>query len=306
MSTNISPAVKAVLKITYRCNSRCLFCRASDYRDSIEDEPAEKVLKKAMAARSAGASMILFSGGEPTLRRDIFTLIKGVKALGMDFGLITNGGILGNPAYLQKMLDSGLKYVHTSLHGATAETHRSLTCAETFEPVLAALKGLSGHGVETHVNTVITRQNWRELAATGDLLANLGPLTHKLCLAEPRGLFEDNESELIIQPELVGRAACDEIHRTAKRYAGTGFRTVVEGFPLCQIRTAMNSVSNLLEHNILLMSEGFEDNIYKSDHGPREFTDICDGCGMKEQCPGVYPGYIKRFGVVGLRAFRVS
>lgn len=304
MSDESVPAVKAVLKITYRCNSRCLFCRASDFRDSVEDVPAEKILRKALAAKNAGATMILFSGGEPTLRRDIFTLVKGVLALGLDFGLITNGGLLANPAYLEKMLGYGLKYVHTSLHGATADTHRFLTRADTFHPVLAALNGLTGHGVETHVNTVITRKNWTELAAIGDLLAGFAPLTHKLCLAEPRGLFEENESELIIQPELAGRAACDEVHRTATKYAGTGFTTVVEGFPLCQIRTALDSVSNLLEHNILMMSEGFEDDIYMSDHGPREFLPVCEGCAMRGECPGVYPGYVRRFGVVGLRAFR--
>jgi pyruvate-formate lyase-activating enzyme len=298
------PAVKAVLKITYKCNSRCLFCRASDYRDTVGDEPAEKVLRKAMAAREAGAAMILFSGGEPTLRRDIFTLIKGVRALGMDFGLITNGGMLANPAYLEKMLAAGLKYVHTSLHGATAATHRALTCADTFEPVLAALTGLHGHGVELHVNTVITRQNWQELGAIADRLATFAPLTHKLCLAEPRGLFLENEAELLIQPELAGRTACDEVKRTRDKYAGTGFRTTIEGFPLCQIKTALDSVSNLLEHKIVFMSEGFEDEIYRSDHGQREFAEICRNCSVRNGCPGVYPGYLERFGVVGLRAFK--
>lgn len=297
-------AVKAVLKVTYKCNSRCLFCRASDYRDPVADEPAEAILKKALMARTEGARMILFSGGEPTLRRDLFVLAKGVRALGMDFGLVTNGAMLANPAYLERLLGLGLKYVHTSLHGSTAATHSRLTCAETFEPVLAALAGLRGTGVELHVNTVLARANINDLAAIGDLLATFGPITHKLCLAEPRGFFEDNETQLLIQPELAGRAACREVHRTAARYTGTDFRTVVEGFPLCQVRTALDSVSNLLTHNIVLMSEGFENGLFRSDHGQREFPAICDGCAMRASCPGVYPGYVRRFGVVGLRAFR--
>ncbi|HNZ02728.1 MAG TPA: radical SAM protein [Myxococcota bacterium] len=296
--------VRAVLKVTYSCNSMCLFCRAADYRGSVPDEPAETILKKALAAKNAGASMILFSGGEPTLRRDLFLLARGVRALGMDFGLITNCGMLGNPDYLGRMLSLGLKYVHTSLHGASAETHRSITGADTFNAVLRSLAALSGQGVELHVNTVLNRRNVRELAAIGDLVAPFAPITHKLCLMEPRGLFQDNEADLAIQPELAGRAGCDEVARTAKRYPESGFKTVVEGFPLCQIRTALDSVSNLLEHNIVFMSEGFEDGIYKSDHGDRQFTDICDSCSKRNECPGVYPGYVERYGVVGLRAFR--
>lgn len=304
MNRPADSTVKAVLKITYGCNSRCLFCRAADYRNVVADEPAEMVLRKALAAKNAGARMILFSGGEPTLRRDIFTLIKGVRALGMDFGLITNGGVLSNGEYLSRMLAAGLKYVHTSLHGATEESHRALTGADTFAPVLSALAGLAGQGVELHVNTVITRKNIGELSGIGDLLVRFAPISHKLCLMEPRGLFIENESELLVQPELAGRAACDEVRRTAAAYHDVGFGTVVEGFPLCQIRTALDSVSNLLEHNIVFMSEGFEDSIYRSDHGQRQFTDICAGCAMKDNCPGVYPGYVERFGVVGLRAFR--
>ncbi|HPV05333.1 MAG TPA: radical SAM protein [Myxococcota bacterium] len=299
-----NPAVKAVLKITYKCNSRCLFCRASDYREPVADEPAETILKKAMMAKARGAGMILFSGGEPTLRRDLFLLAKGVRALGMDFGLITNGAMLANREYLDRLLELGLKYVHTSLHGSTAPTHSRLTCAHTFEPVMAAIERLHGTGVELHVNTVIARANIDDLAAIGDLLAPFAPITHKLCLAEPRGFFEENEAELLVQPELAGRAACQEVSRTAAAYPETGFWTVVEGFPLCQIRTALDSVSNLETHNIIFMSEGFEDDIFRSDHGQREFPAICDGCAMRPSCPGVYPGYVRRFGVVGLRAFR--
>lgn len=304
MTRPADSAVKAVLKITYRCNSRCLFCRASDYRNEVADEPAERILRKAMAAHEAGADMILFSGGEPTLRRDLLTLAKGVRALGMDFGLITNGAVLANPAYLERMLAAGLKYVHTSLHGASRATHMALTGADTFDAVLALLAGLKGSGVELHVNTVITRKNVGELAAAGDLLAPFAPVTHKLCLMEPRGLFSENEAALLVQPELAGRAATDEVRRTALAYPDSGFRTAVEGFPLCQIRGALDSVSNLLEHNIVFMSEGFEDAVYRSDHGTRQFTEICAGCRMKDDCPGVYPGYVERFGVVGLRAFR--
>lgn len=296
--------VKAVLKITYRCNARCLFCRASDYRTTVDDEPAEQILKKALLAREAGAGMILFSGGEPALRRDIFMLAKGVRALGMEFGLITNGSVLSNPAYLQKMLDAGLRYVHTSLHGASAATHATMTELDSFDLVMKLLQQLEGTDVDVHVNTVITRANVGELAAIGDLLAAHGAITHKLCLMEPRGLFCENEAELLVQPELAGRAATDEVHRTAALYGETGFKTVIEGFPLCQIRSALDSVSNLLAHNIIFMSEGFEDAIYPADHGTRVFTDICQGCSARNECPGVYPGYVERFGVVGVRAFR--
>jgi len=298
-----SPPLRAVLKLTYQCNSRCRFCRVEDWRDTVADAPRADVARKMAAARVRGVGMVLFSGGEPTLRADLPLLARAATALGLRWGLITNGRRLAHPGYRQALLDLGLAYVHTSLHGAAAATHDDLVQCASHGEVLAALAGLAGHGVELHVNTVITRPNLDELAAIGDLLAPFGPLTHKLCLAEPRGLFDTYADQLLVPPEQAGRAASEAI-ATARARHGEALDTVVEGFPLCQIPSAMDAVANLRTHNIVYMSEGFEDGLFPTDHGDRAFPAPCDDCAMRDECPGVYPGYVRRFGVIGLRAFR--
>lgn len=300
------PPLRAVLKLTYQCNSRCRFCRVEAWRDQVPDAPRADIARKMAAARARGVGMILFSGGEPTLRADLPVLARAATALGMRWGLITNGRRLAHPAYRQALLDLGLAYVHTSLHGATAATHDHLVQCVSFDEVLAALVGLAGQGVELHVNTVITRPNVEELVAIGDLLAPFAPLTHKLCLAEPRGLFDAYAAQLLVPPEQAGRAACDAVSAARSRHGADGLEAVVEGFPLCQIPSALDAVANLRTHNILYMSEGFEDGLFPTDHGDREYPAPCDDCAMRASCPGVYPGYVRRFGVIGLRAFRRS
>lgn len=297
-----SPPLRAVLKLTYRCNSRCRFCRVEAWRDSVPDAPRAEIARKMAAARARGVEMVLFSGGEPTLRPDLPLLARASTALGLRWGLITNGRRLAHPAYRQALLGLGLAYVHTSLHGATAATHDDMVQCASFDEVLAALAGLAGLGIELHVNTVVTRPNLRELAGIGTLLAPFAPLTHKLCLAEPRGLFDTYSPQLLVPPEQAGRAVCDAV--AAARTRAGGPETVVEGFPLCQIPSALDAVANLHTHNILYMSEGFEDGLFPTDHGDREYPPPCDDCAMRADCPGVYPGYVRRFGVVGLRAFR--
>lgn len=311
----LSPApVRAVLKLTYACNQHCAFCRAEDYRGTVDDVPAGTVVRKAMAAKALGVGMVLFSGGEPTLRADLPRLGRAMTAIGLRWGLITNGRRLAHGAYREALLGLGLAYVHTSLHGAVAATHEALVECAGFDEVLDALRGLSGRGVELHVNTVVTRSNIGELAAIGDLLAAFAPVTHKLCLAEPRGRFMDahgaasgwseEADRLLAPPEAAGRAAEEAVRRGRERHGPEGLGVVVEGFPLCQVPSARDAVSGLRDHNILYMSEGFDDDLFPTDAGTRTFLPTCDGCAERPYCPGVYSGYAWRYGVVGLRAFR--
>ena len=291
--------LRAVLKLTYRCNSRCQFCRVDEWRDSVPDAPAALIAQKMTAAKAHGVEMILFSGGEPTLRADLPVLAKAATALGLKWGLITNGRRLAHPQYRQKLLDLGLSYVHMSLHGFEASTHDEIVQCASHADALTAIAGLAGHEIELHINTVITRSNISQLQSISQLLAPFAPLTHKICLAEPKGRFDTYDSRLLVPPEQAALAATKAVHA-----APTGVTVTVEGFPLCQIPSAHEAVANLRSHNILYMSEGFESKLFPTDHGDREFPAPCDGCALRDSCPGVYPGYVKRFGVVGLRAYR--
>jgi len=296
--------VRAVLKLTYSCNQRCSFCRAEDYRGTVEDVPAETVVRKAMHAKSLGVDMVLFSGGEPTMRPDLPRLARAMGVIGLRWGLITNARRLAHDAYREALLGLGLAYVHTSLHGAVAATHDALVECAGFDEVLLALRGLAGRGLELHVNTVIARSNVGELQAITDLLAPFAPLTHKLCLAEPRGRFLADPVRLLVPPEAAGRAAQDAVQAGRARYKTAGIDVVVEGFPLCQVPSARDALSGLRGHNILYISEGFEDGLFPTDSGARTFPAVCDDCALRDDCPGVYVGYAETRGVIGLRAFR--
>ena len=301
-----SPPLRAILKLTYRCTSRCRFCRAEDYRGTVPDVPADEVCAKLTTARDLGVEMVLFSGGEPTLRKDLTRLVRVAKGLGLRWGLITNGRRLAYADYREALLGLSLEYVHTSLHGADAATHDNVVQCAGFDDILGALKGLTGQGLELQVNTVITRTNVTQLHALSDLLAPLAPLTHKLCLMEPRGLFQEHENDLLIRPEEAGKAAMDAVRRARSRHGETGIRTVIEGFPLCQVWKERGAVENLLTNNIRYMSEAFEDGFFESDHGNRKYPSPCRQCARRGECPGVYAGYVERFGASGLRALKGS
>lgn len=272
-------------------------------RGVCQDVPADEVIRRMMRARELGVEMVLFSGGEPTLRDDLPALATAAGKLGLRWGLVTNGRRLAYRRYLETLLGLGLEYVHTSLHGPSAEVHDRITQCDSFTQVLAALDGLAHRDIELHVNTVISRINAGLLADISDLLSAYAPITHKLCLMEPKGYFEENESRLLIRPEEAASAALACLHRSQVVHAQVGLVTVLEGFPLCQIAGETTSVSGLHAHNINYMAEVDENDLYPTDYGEREYPSVCNACEWRSQCPGVYVGYIKRFGEEGLRPF---
>ncbi|MCP3983499.1 MAG: radical SAM protein [bacterium] len=152
--------------ITYRCNLRCSFCYAGcncttspiggDDREMSVDEIRD-VLGK--IRRQAKVPSVSFTGGEPTLRRELPELVSYAKQLGMRVNLITNGTRM-TEGLARKLADAGLDSAQVSLEGTTAAIHEKITSiGSSFPKTLAAVRNLDAAGVLVHTNTTINRDN---------------------------------------------------------------------------------------------------------------------------------------------------
>ncbi len=300
--TSRTPQVlrKAIIKLTYRCNNRCLFCRALPLAQIQENLDTKTAIRKIVMAQKMGVQVVLFSGGEPTLVRDLPKLVRVVKALGMDFGLITNARRLAYSGYFKKISALKPAYVHTSLLGANPDTHNALTMADPFDDLLNALKNMKEAGIpDINVNTVITALNLGELQGIIDLLADFAPLTYKMTLMEPSGLYENNSARIAVKAQDAANAAIEALNYGVSRYGDRGIKIGIEGFPLCMVRGYESFVENMMTQGILYMSEVFEDRFYPVDHGERHYFHACHLCSRKLECPGQFSAY----GSQGLEPF---
>jgi molybdenum cofactor biosynthesis enzyme MoaA len=103
------PFSTLVVPVTYRCNMNCRYCYApeADRADMTPDE-FERIIN------STKSPEIGISGGEPTLRDDLATLIAMVKRAGKEARLLTNGIKLADARYLKKLKKAGLDSVFFS------------------------------------------------------------------------------------------------------------------------------------------------------------------------------------------------
>lgn len=166
--------VLSEIALTYRCNNACRFCYAhSPYRES--DEMSTEEVKRVidMIVDDAKVPSLSFTGGEPTLREDLFELISYGREKGLRVNLITNGRRCSSKDFVQKLVDAGLNSAQVSIEGPDAEIHDFIVGVPgAFEQTVQGVKNLKETDIYTHCNSTICRPNKDHLELLVDFLAD--------------------------------------------------------------------------------------------------------------------------------------
>ncbi|MCX6799330.1 MAG: radical SAM protein, partial [Candidatus Diapherotrites archaeon] len=115
--------------LTNRCDLNCWYCFFFAQKSGYVYEPTVKqianMLEKIRAERPIPGNAIQLTGGEPTLREDLLSIIAATKALGFDhIQLNTNGIRLSQkPQLAQDVRKAGVHTVYLSFDGVTAKTN---------------------------------------------------------------------------------------------------------------------------------------------------------------------------------------
>jgi len=106
-----------VWNVTRACNLRCIHCYSNSHSATASEELDTAQAKDFIEDLAAfGAPVLLFSGGEPLLRHDLYELAEYATKLGMRAVISTNGTLL-DKENTQRLKDIGLSYIGISLDG---------------------------------------------------------------------------------------------------------------------------------------------------------------------------------------------
>ena len=159
------------IEITNRCNLFCHHC----YRDSpAENELAfgevERIINQ---AADAGALHLIFTGGEPFLRKDFLDIADHARQRRFGVYVFSNGTLI-TEALANRIRDLDI-YVRLSLYGASAEAHAKVTgVADSFDKTVAAIRWLVDRGVHVEVGTVAMKSTFKELDSIQSFCNELG------------------------------------------------------------------------------------------------------------------------------------
>jgi radical SAM protein with 4Fe4S-binding SPASM domain len=172
---------------TAACNLACVHCRRLETAATADelDTAEAKALIDGIAA--VGRPILVFSGGEPLMRDDLWELCAHARARGLTLALATNGTRVDD-ATAARIASAGIARVSISLDGADAATHDAFRgLPGSFEAALAGQARLRGHGVPTQINCTVARHNRDQLPALRERCIAVGAEALHLFVVVPVG-----------------------------------------------------------------------------------------------------------------------
>lgn len=159
-----------VWNMTRRCNLKCIHCYSNsadcDYQGELTTEEGKALIADLAAF---GSPVILFSGGEPLLRPDLFELAQYAKDLGMRAVISTNGTLItGDVA--AKLKKIGLSYVGVSLDGLEETHDRFRGKKGAFAAAIDGIRNCREAGVKVGIRFTVNKHNLSDVPAMFELL----------------------------------------------------------------------------------------------------------------------------------------
>ncbi len=190
MTDPFTPSLRLVFwETTAGCNLRCIHCRRIDVMEEMSKSDLSTAEGKTLidGIAAVGRPILVFSGGEPLFRPDIFELAGYAKARGLRTALATNGTLV-DATMAWRIRETGFDRVSISLDGAKSATHDSFRgIPGSFDKAVAALTALRSLGVGTQINFTVTRHNVAEVPAIYDLAIALGATALHFFMLVPVG-----------------------------------------------------------------------------------------------------------------------
>lgn len=185
-------------ELTRTCNLDCVHCRAAASKGPYEGElTTEEVFRILEEITEVGFPIIILTGGEPLLRKDLIEITQKASSLGLKPVLATNGTLL-TKEILRELKKAGISRVSISLDGADARSHDNFRkMPHAFEGAMRGIKLLKECGIPFQINTTVTAVNAHELPKVHELAKALGAVAHHIFLLVPVGRGKELAEEAL-------------------------------------------------------------------------------------------------------------
>ncbi len=152
-----------VWNITRACNLKCVHCYNDSGASKADDELSTDEAKAVLDDLSGfGVPSVLFSGGEPLMRPDLFELIGYAVERGLHAVISTNGTLITSDV-ANKINQHGVSYVGISLDGIGKVNDQFRGLDGAFEKAAEGIKNCRDAGVRIGLRLTLTKRNVQDL-----------------------------------------------------------------------------------------------------------------------------------------------
>jgi radical SAM protein with 4Fe4S-binding SPASM domain len=163
-----------IWNICMHCNMTCPHCYAAAVsQPSPTDLSREEALRLLDELADCGVTVVIFSGGEPLLRPDLFDLLARARELGISPQLSTNG-VLIDEAVARRLAEVGVAYVGISIDGLAPFNDEYRGLAGGTDAAFHGLLCAGRAGMRTGLRMTLTRRNLEQVLAMADVARSAG------------------------------------------------------------------------------------------------------------------------------------
>lgn len=168
------PGPVVIWNLIRRCNLTCKHCYSisadSDFPGELSTDEVFKVMDDLKTFR---VPVLILSGGEPLLRKDIFDIARRAKSMGFYVGLSSNGTLI-NESNIDAIDAIGFDYVGVSLDGISATHDRFRRMEGAFDLSMAGIRLCLKRGIKVGVRYTMTEDNAHDLPGLLQLVEDEG------------------------------------------------------------------------------------------------------------------------------------
>jgi len=295
---------KTDIKLGYACNNDCIHCVVSDFKDillrkgSSENLTTEQYIEEMTESRDKGAELIVFTGGEPTIRQDLIPLLIKAREMGYKIQIQTNGRRFNDRGFAEKVAACGIDTYCIALHAHTAEVHDSITRRKgSFKETSEGIKNL----MDLHQNVigkfVISKYNVTFLKETARLFVELGMT--RVSVTFPHGCGNARKYFLDVVPRYDDLAP--SLYQTLQYLEERDIIIDTEAIPFCLMTGFERYVQDLTyspEDRIELKQLGVDKTIdwnLERKNIKKKFAN-CRCCRYDSLCEGPWKEYPENYG----------
>ena len=187
-------------EITRACAFACKHCRANaqhtpDPRELTTEEAYNLIDRLA----DFGSPILIFTGGDPMMRRDLFDLIAYATQKGLRCSLTPTATALPTIERLSKARQAGIRRIALSLDAPDPEVHDEFRQVKgSWQRTMQILKNAQSIGLSVQVNTTVSRFNVDRLPEMVPFIREVGAVQWSVFFLVPTGRAQ---AEWMISPE---------------------------------------------------------------------------------------------------------
>lgn len=188
----------------YDCNAACTYCTITDAMRA-RALPSAAVVREIDRAAANGFRAIAFTGGEPTIRKDLAPLVRHARSRGFDEIKVSSNGLrYAYAPYLDHLLAAGVNQFNVSAHAfGRAAYERTTRLPGAFGPFEQGLANLLERGLDPTIDLILKRDTYETIPEWIASFAAIGVRRFQLWLVSLTDGNAGNVEQLVAIPELV-------------------------------------------------------------------------------------------------------